>query len=105
MRVVVKTPARLHLGILDISGDLGRKYGGIGVAIERPNVRITAEAFKSPREPGLQVEGYETERVEKYARRFLKVYPVSHSVRLSVDARIPAHVGLGSGTQLSLAVG
>ncbi|MER3458075.1 MAG: GHMP kinase, partial [Chloroflexota bacterium] len=33
MRIRVKTPARLHLGLLDINGDLGRLYGSIGVAI------------------------------------------------------------------------
>lgn len=105
MRVVVKTPARLHLGILDISGDLGRKYGGIGLAIQRPNVLLTAEALSGNQDIELQVRGHEVERVERYARRFLRAYPLSCGVRLSLEEHIPAHVGLGSGTQLALAVG
>lgn len=105
MRVVVRTPARLHMGILDISGDLGRKYGGIGVAIERPNVLVTAEPLGSKQDVEVQVEGHGVERAERYATRFLQAYPLSHGARLSLEAHIPAHVGLGSGTQLALAVG
>jgi len=106
VRVVVKTPARLHLGILDISGDLGRKYGGIGVAIEEPNIVLRAEALRgSYQEIGLQIDGFEVERVEAYARRFLQAYPLPYGVHLSLETHIPAHVGLGSGTQLALAVG
>ena len=105
MRVVVKTPARLHLGILDISGDLGRKYGGIGLAIESPNVLVSAEPLRGRQEVALQVQGNQVERVERYANRFLRTYPLLQAVRLSLETNIPAHVGLGSGTQLSLAVG
>jgi beta-ribofuranosylaminobenzene 5'-phosphate synthase len=105
MRVVVRTPARLHLGILDISGDLGRKYGGIGVAIEQPNVQVTAELLSDNQDVELQLQGYEIERVGRYARRFLQAHPLPQGVHLSLEEHIPAHVGLGSGTQLSLAVG
>ncbi len=42
MKIVVKTPARLHLGMLDLNGELGRRFGSIGVAISRPNVVVEA---------------------------------------------------------------
>ena len=100
MTIVVRTPARLHLGILDTNGDLGRLYGSIGVAIERPNVVLEAEPAD-----GLFVEGLEAERVADFARRFLDRYPLPHGARLRLKAGIPSHVGLGSGTQLALAVG
>lgn len=108
MRVRVKTPARLHLGLLDINGDLGRLYGSIGVAIERPNVLLEAELLgemSAPGAPAWEVEGLETERVATFASRFLERYPLPYRVRLRLLAAIPAHVGLGSGTQLALAVG
>jgi len=76
MRVVVKTPARLHLGILDTGGDLGRKYGGIGLAIESPNVLVSAEALLGSQDVELMGQGKEVGRVERYARRCLQAYPL-----------------------------
>lgn len=100
MAVLVKTPARLHLGFLDLNGGLGRIYGSIGVAIERPN--IVLEAWVAPE---LTVEGPEAARVAEFAKAFLQRYPVVPGAHLRLRSTIPAHVGLGSGTQLALAVG
>lgn len=98
--IEIKTPARLHLGLLDINGGLGRIYGSIGVAIQRPNVLLEAEPAED-----LIVEGLEPERVSGFARCFLEHYPGMPGARLFLKAKIPSHVGLGSGTQLALAVG
>ena len=43
MKVLVKTPARLHLGLIDMNGDLGRMFGGLGVGIDHPNVIVEAQ--------------------------------------------------------------
>ena len=43
VKVYVKTPARLHLGLIDLNGDLGRMFGGLGVGIDHPNVIVEAE--------------------------------------------------------------
>jgi beta-RFAP synthase len=83
-----------------MNGGLGRRYGSIGVAIERPNVVLEAEPTDR-----LLVEGSEAERVAAFAHRFLGRYSLPHGVRLCLKAGIPPHVGLGSGTQLALAVG
>ena len=32
----VEAPARLHFGVLDLRGDLGRRFGGIGAAVPVP---------------------------------------------------------------------
>ena len=100
MEVIVRTPARLHLGLLDTHGGLGRLYGSIGVAVEEPNVILEAGPADS-----LIVEGVETERVNLFAHRFLEKYPVLSGARIILKSSIPPHVGLGSGTQLALAVG
>lgn len=100
MVVQVKTPARLHLGFLDLNGELGRLYGSIGVAIDRPNVMLEARPACE-----LAVEGPEAERVAAFAETFLRHYPVVSGAHLCLRSSIPAHVGLGSGTQLALAVG
>src|SRR3954467_6190890 len=41
-RVAVETPARLHFGVLDLGGRLGRCFGGLGAAIPFPSLRIEA---------------------------------------------------------------
>ncbi len=106
MKLLIETPARLHLGLIDMNGNLGRMYGSLGVAIDRPNVVLEAELLPSGAEGGaVQVEGLEAERVDAMARRFQQHYPCRAPVRLRLKGGIPPHVGLGSGTQLALAVG
>ncbi len=105
MVVTIRTPARLHLGLLDMNGGLGRLYGSIGVAIERPNMVLEAELRNAGEDNSLVVEGLERERVATYANQFLEHYPLPGEVHLTLQSSIPAHVGLGSGTQLALAVG
>jgi beta-ribofuranosylaminobenzene 5'-phosphate synthase len=100
MKVTVRTPARLHFGLLDTNGELGRIFGSIGVAIQYPNIELEAQTAE-----GFFVQGLEKERVARYARRFLEQVPLPYSVHLNLKASIPPHVGLGSGTQLALAVG
>ena len=39
-RVRVRAGARLHLGLLDLSGESGRLYGGVGCMLEEPFVEM-----------------------------------------------------------------
>lgn len=99
MRVMVKAPARLHFGFIDLDGSLGRIFGSIGLAIDEPAVILeTAPAAR------LEAVGRERGRVLALTRRFLRHYHLHQGIRISVTATIPAHVGLGSGTQLALSV-
>jgi beta-ribofuranosylaminobenzene 5'-phosphate synthase len=99
MIVYVKTPARLHLGLIDLRGDLGRMFGGIGVGIDHPNVIL--EARKADQ---LSVEGEKVDLTRSLASQFLKAYNLNETVEIQVKQTIPEHCGLGSGTQLALAV-
>ncbi len=99
MKVYVKTPARLHFGLIDLNGDLGRLFGGLGVGIDRPNVILEAQPSER-----LTVTGEKTERVKALAKRFLDAYGIKANASISVKQAIPEHSGLGSGTQLALAV-
>ncbi len=99
LKVFVKTPARLHLGLIDLGGELGRIFGGIGVAINYPNVILEAQLSQN-----LTVEGEKSDSVKLLVKHFLKKYHVKAKVTVNVKQTIPEHVGLGSGTQLALAV-
>jgi beta-ribofuranosylaminobenzene 5'-phosphate synthase len=99
VKVYVKTPARLHLGLIDLNGDLGRRFGGLGVSINRPNLILEAQPAEK-----LAVTGEKTEQVKTLAKRFLETYNVKANASINVKQAIPEHVGIGSGTQLALAV-
>ncbi|MGC8961660.1 MAG: beta-ribofuranosylaminobenzene 5'-phosphate synthase family protein [Candidatus Bathyarchaeia archaeon] len=99
MKVYVKTPARLHLGIIDLNGGVGRIFGGIGVAISSPNVVIEAQTSDE-----IEVLGEGEALVRPLVKRFLEAYNLKADIRINVRRLIPQHMGLGSGTQLALAV-
>jgi beta-RFAP synthase len=96
--VTVEAPARLHFGILDMRGHLGRRFGGIGAAIPTPSVRLEV----TPDER-LTAEGPDADRAQEFARRYLAATGITSGAHLKVERAIPAHAGLGSGTQLALA--
>jgi beta-ribofuranosylaminobenzene 5'-phosphate synthase len=98
--IEVRTCARLHLGLLGNNGEQGRVYGSVGVAVNHPHLVLRAEPAE-----GLQVDGLEIGRVTAYARRFINRFGFPAGAHLTLSAGIPAHVGLGSGTQIALAVG
>jgi beta-ribofuranosylaminobenzene 5'-phosphate synthase len=98
--VFVEAGARLHFGVLDLRGALGRRFGGLGAAIPSPSLLL--EAARAP--DGVSAEGPDSARAAEFARRFLSVHGIAEGARLVVHQRIPAHSGLGSGTQLGLSV-
>ncbi len=107
----VMAPARLHLGFLDLNGSIGRRYGSIGLAVDQPATHILVRAATSN-----AATGPESDRVLRLLEAFTQSTGDSPSAirdgtttqrRYHVDVieAIPAHAGLGSGTQLALAVG
>jgi beta-ribofuranosylaminobenzene 5'-phosphate synthase len=97
--VRVKTAARLHLGFLDLNGDLGRRFGSIGLAIDAFETCVElreAERF--------EILGEERERGARLALRIAERLHLSTNRTLIISSAIPAHAGLGSGTQLALAI-
>ena len=100
MRVVqVTTTARLHLGFLDLAGDLGRRFGSIGLAIDAFQTRIELREAAS-----FEVLGEDRERGAQTARRIAESLGLDTRKQLIISNAIPAHAGLGSGTQLALAI-
>lgn len=98
--VSVKAPARLHMGFLDLAGSFGRRFGGVGMAVEGPRVRLTVRRASS-----VHADGPQADRVQRYAEQLLSALRLDTGVHIEVHEAIPEHAGLGSGTQLSLAVG
>lgn len=97
--VRVLAPARLHLGFLDLDGGLGRRFGSLGLAIEGIATTLRLRPADEP-----AAEGPEAERAVALLRTLAERWGVSPA-RVTVETAIPAHAGLGSGTQLGLGIG
>lgn len=108
-RVRVQTGARLHFGLLPSQTPAGRQFGGIGVMITEPGWTVSVEHA--------EIDSLETQTAaamanpdgERRAALFLHRYREQRphapsAVRLVIESAIPGHQGLGSGTQLGLAL-
>jgi beta-ribofuranosylaminobenzene 5'-phosphate synthase len=98
LSVKVETTARLHLGFLDLNGASGRKFGSLGLALDAPVTALTIR-----RADRLSVEGPEHARVAAHLQQLCGELGLKPAYRVVIHSAIPAHVGLGSGTQLALA--
>jgi len=98
--VQVDAPARLHLGFLDLNGGLGRRFGSLGLTIDTFATRLSAD-----RADGFSAEGPGAERAVAYARTFAAARGLRGGAHIRLREAIPGHAGLGSGTQMALAVG
>lgn len=95
MPVRVRTGARLHFGFLNLSLAHEQLYGSLGVALESPETVVVAE-----RADGLSCSHPAARAFAERAIEWLDVPGATVRVR----SALPRHVGLGSGTQLALAV-
>jgi beta-ribofuranosylaminobenzene 5'-phosphate synthase len=98
--VEVESPARLHLGFIDLSGVSGRRFGSLGLTLDGLSTRIFAEKSRTN-----SIQGPQSQRTLQYLEALQQRFSLPKGVKIVVKAAIPAHSGLGSGTQLALAVG
>jgi beta-ribofuranosylaminobenzene 5'-phosphate synthase len=97
--ITIETPARLHFGLLDLRTSSTRRFGGIGAPAPGFATRLTVSLA-----PTVTADGNDADRAAEFARRFLDHYRLPGGATIRVERAIPAHSGLGSGTQLALAV-
>jgi beta-ribofuranosylaminobenzene 5'-phosphate synthase len=100
MPLRIKTPSRIHLTLVDLNGKIGRIDGGAGVALAEPYIEVIGSGSQS-----LLVKGdaINLRRFRSVAERLSNIF--GKAVEIEVRADYKNHVGLGSGTQISLAVG
>jgi beta-ribofuranosylaminobenzene 5'-phosphate synthase len=92
--------ARLHMGFLDLNGTQGRRFGSIGLGINAPDTLIELAIGQHIFE-----QKHEAEYIQKYKKAILDYANISQHVSIKVHREIPRHFGLGSGTQMALAIG
>jgi len=103
--IEVLAPSRLHFGLFSFGGD-GPQFGGCGMAITSPSLRLRCQNAESFRAIGIY-----SERVREFARRWTEFQNNDKSAKLelpTVEIEVisapPEHSGFGLGTQLGLAV-
>lgn len=104
--VSVRAPGRLHLGFLDPSGSLGRRFGSIGLVIDGFETELElAPADRDALNADTLAAQDELGRAAAHLQRLRE--RSGHHAPLSLRLRhvLPAHAGFGSGTQLALAIG
>ena len=99
MRILVRTPARLHLGFIDLSGRCGRVYGSIGVAVARPGWLLEARRSSST-----EAHGESASEILGILDRLNRLLGLQGGVTIRGLESIPRHMGFGSETQLELSV-
>lgn len=99
--VRVSAPSRLHFGLLRFAQAEGPSYGGLGMMIDRPRVVVRLQPADR-----WQAVGPLADRALVYAKQALAAWPHRsvHALELQISAAAPPHCGLGTGTQLALAV-
>ncbi len=100
--VKISSPSRLHFGLIDLNGQIGRIDGGTGLALESPRTVIRArhgEFLKVTCPPDQEAEP----RAETAARQVMERYNLPPA-EIIVEERPFAHVGLGSATQLLVGI-
>ncbi|HEY5313496.1 MAG TPA: hypothetical protein VIK18_13305 [Pirellulales bacterium] len=93
--------SRLHCGMFSFGRPDVRRFGGVGLMIDRPGLELTvvpADRFVAT--------GAETDRVSQCVGRLVAAgwFAQPPACRVDICRPPPAHAGLGSGTQLALAV-
>jgi beta-ribofuranosylaminobenzene 5'-phosphate synthase len=99
-QVTVTTSARLHMGFFDLTSNAARMFGGLGLAIDAPCTQIEIKHSEK-----LHVDAKSSNSVAKIVDNLIISLNVPNNFSLKVMQSIPEHAGLGSGTQMALAVG
>ena len=100
MKIKISTPSRLHFGLIDFNGELGRIDGGAGVAISSPGNVLSIKSGNAFQVNGSS-PGLIREIAQKICNNIGKPLP---GMEITVEEEIPSHAGFGSKTQISLAL-
>ncbi len=98
--VTVTTSARLHMGFFDLKGSASRTFGSLGLCIDAPCTQIVVTKCDKT-----VIDANCDKNVVKIIENIIKSLKVEQKFSLKILQFIPQHAGLGSGTQLALAIG
>ena len=108
--MIIKTPSRLHMTLIDLNGSYGRADGGIGLTIDKPNFILKGESSEKAISINFKDNITDEQIKKEYARKItssaediISHFSLEDGFHFTVEEAYPPHSGLGSGTQISLA--
>ena len=102
-RIVVRTPSRLHFGLLARGPEAPRQFGGVGLMVDAPGLELSARPAADWGADG-PLAGRVLRVAARVAGQLAQEGPAPRPVHFTVHRAPPEHVGLGTGTQLGLGV-
>ena len=99
---LISSPARIHLGFLELNPKADRVFGSIGLAISKYKTKLKVRSSKE-----FNISSFSKDYSKKAYEilgKLTKHYNFS-PCQINIIESIPSHCGLGSGTQLSLLIG
>jgi len=96
------SPARIHLGFLELDQTLPRFFGSMGLTIS--NFCFEVQISKSKNLNVITEHKSLEKKTTDIFYKFKQKYNVNFC-KINIKKTIPLHVGLGSGTQFSLTIG
>lgn len=106
--IEIESPARLHLGFVDPSGSDMRRFGSLGLALDGLSTRLRLSRTGSEASAYMVASDLarpELERAARHLERLRRAFGYTAPLCTEILEAIPRHAGLGSGTQLALAMG
>jgi len=98
----VRTGSRLHFGLFNAgSASSGRRFGGVGLMIDDPGIKLVAHPASE-----WSATGPLASRVLNFVEHLRSAWDGSplQPLAFTIESTAPEHVGLGTGTQLGMAV-
>lgn len=105
MKINFFLPTRLHLTLISMHANGYRQNGGIGFAIDSPNIQLQIEKsevfeIKDHRSNGLSA--YEKDRLSSTLKEVYTSKNFKSACRVMISGDAPTHMGFGSGTAIRL---
>lgn len=99
--VEVTAPNRLHFGLLNLGHGPGRHFGGVGLMIDQPGLRLRISAADR-----FSAAGPLSERATEFAKLWARFHRRSQppACKITVVSAPRQHAGLGVGTQLGMSI-
>lgn len=106
----VCTPSRLHFGLFSLPSAHAapwtnyegqptlprRNFGGVGLMVQQPGIELAVQRTKEWESNG--------PRSLRFAQTYCKSVGITDAFQIRIDHCAPEHAGLGTGTQLGMAV-
>lgn len=102
MKIDVSTGSRLHFGLICGTQRTGWRFGGIGVMLRQPCWQLSLQ-LKNSGHDCIIGSDEATLRVIDFLKQ-IRTGTTLPPLAITINAEIPFHTGLGSGTQLGLAL-